>query len=66
MLTSYARKPEEQPSRLVQLDSRGRLSLQRYTDRDCFQLHVEADGTIVLIPAIVIAASAVTGANVEA
>lgn len=66
MLSSYEKKPGSQPPKLVQLDSRGRLSLQRYTDRDYFQLIVEDDGTIVLIPSIVVAASAVAGDAIEA
>lgn len=54
MLEGYKQNPEDQPPRFVQLDTRGRLSLQRYTDRDFFTLRVEADGTIVLTPADVV------------
>lgn len=53
MLDGYKEHPEKQPPRLVQLDTRGRLSLQKYTAWDFFQLTVEADGTIVLCPATV-------------
>lgn len=56
MLTSYELNPDEQPPKLVQLDSRGRLSLTRYTDHTTFQLFVEADGEIRLVPSIVVAA----------
>lgn len=57
MLESYKADPEGQAARFVQLDTRGRLSLQRYTDHAFFQLKVEADGTIVLTPADVFPAS---------
>lgn len=56
MLTSYETNPGEQPPRLVQLDSRGRLSLQRYTSHTTFQLFVKEDGEISLIPSVVVAA----------
>lgn len=66
MLTSYEMNPGEQPPRLVQLDSRGRLSLQRYTEHTTFQLAVEADGTIILIPSIVMPAAMAVKASLEA
>lgn len=66
MLTSYENNPGEQPAKLVQLDSRGRLSLQRYTEYTTFRLTVEADGTIILIPSIVVPASMVVKVAVEA
>lgn len=64
MLEGYKQNPAEQPARFVQLDTRGRLSLQRYTDRDFFQLRVESDGTIVLTPADVVPLSQLQGARV--
>lgn len=54
MMDRYRRDPASQPSRLIQVDSRGRVSLQKFTDHEYFTITVEADGTIVLTPAIVI------------
>lgn len=65
-LASYEKQPGSQPPRLVQLDSRGRLSLQRYTGHNTFQLIVEEDGEIRLIPSVVIAAYQGPVATLEA
>lgn len=61
MLDSYKEHPEKQAARPVQLDTRGRLSLQRYTPHTFFQLHVEFDGTIVLTPAEVMPLTSPSG-----
>lgn len=54
MMDRYRRDPANQPSRLIQVDSRGRVSLQKFTEAEYFTITVEEDGTIVLTPAIVV------------
>lgn len=53
MLSSYVKSPENQPVRLVEVDTRGRISLRKFTEEKYFTLTVDGEGVITLTPALV-------------